>query len=122
MTRVSAHDRNREGRRGHVREYKRRGESHARMDAELPPEEPHEVTADVRVKPHESTSVSGKRERVRGYSYTREEERFGGESKQLKRKIYREYRAKGYSREEANRIAGDTVGDVYRAKLRKAGE
>ena len=91
------------------------------MDQELPPEEPHEVEVNVHVKPHDSTSVSGRKERVKGYSYTREEERFGGESKQLKRKIYREYRAKGYSREEANRIAGDTVGDLYRAKLKKAG-
>ena len=111
MTRVVAHDRTREGRREHVREHSRRGGASRVMDQELPPEEPHE-----------SISASGKRERVKGYSYTREEERFGGKSKQVKHQIYEEYRRKGYSKAEANRIAGDTVGDVYRAKLARAGK
>ena len=122
MTRVVAHDRTREGRREHVREHSRRGGASRVMDQELPPEEPHEVDVNVRVAPHESISASGKRERVKGYSYTREEERFGGKSKQVKHQIYEEYRRKGYSKAEANRIAGDTVGDVYRAKLARAGK
>ena len=109
-----------DGRTEHVKGYARKGTGSPHSDSELPPEEPHEVDVSVHVSPHESTSASGKKERVRGYSYRREEERFGGESKRMKRKIYEEYRRKGYSPAESERIAGDTVGDVYRRKLREA--
>ena len=117
---VRPFDRTVDGRREHVKGYSRSGRGRSRSDGELPPEEPHEVEVSVHVSPHESTSSSGKKERVKGYSYSREEERFGGESRRMKRKIYGEYRRKGYSPAESERIAGDTVGDVYRRKLRKA--
>ena len=118
---VRPFDRTVDGRKEHVKGYARKGTASSRSDSELPPEEPHEVDVSVHVSPHESTSASGKKERVKGYSYRREEERFGGESKRMKRKIYEEYRRKGYSPAESERIAGDTVGDVYRRKLREAG-
>ena len=111
-----------DGRREHVKGYTREGRGSAHSDNELPPEEPHEVEVSVHVSPHESTAATGKKEHVKGYSYKREEERFGGESKRLKRKIYEEYRRKGYSPAESERIAGDTVGDVYRRKLKEAGK
>lgn len=116
VTKVHAYDRA-DG--THVRQHPRRTGGRMQRTDELPPEEPHEVDVRVHVEGHESHSKAGSKERVRPYSYDREEKRFGGHSKELYRKVYREYRAKGYSNAESKRIAGGTVGDVYRAKLRE---
>lgn len=89
---------------------------------ELPPEKPHEADVEVHVAGHESHSKTGRPEKVKAYDEKRREMRFNGKSRQLYRKVYREYRKKGYSKEEADRIAGDVVGDRYREKLKRSGE
>ncbi len=103
----------------HVRAHTRRVDGRTASENELPTEE-HDVGEDVHVKRHESHSASGRKESVRAYDYKRDEKRFGGHSRELHDKVYREYRAKGYSKAESERIAGDVVGDVYRKKLKEA--
>ncbi len=114
---VKSYNRIEDGHREHVRSYRRRAR---RSEEELTPEDPHEVEERIHVKGHESESKTGKIEHVRPYNYERKEERFNGGSKELYRKVYREYREKGYSKKRAKEIAGGVVGEVYRRKLAEA--
>ena len=116
---VRSYDRDVDGRREHVKAHKRR--VYYRPGEEPTPEGPYEVTEPIHVDAHESTSRSGKPEKVGSYDYVRKEERFSGGSKDLYKKVYKEYRAKGYSKRRAREIAGGTVGKVYREKMKEAG-
>jgi hypothetical protein len=117
---VRGYDRDVYGRKEHVKAHKRR--VYYRPGEEPTPVEPYEVTESIHVDAHESTSRSGGPEKVGSYDYARREERFSGGSKELYNKVYREYRAKGYSKSRAREIAGGTVGKVYREKMKEAGD
>lgn len=104
----------------HVRGYTKTVDGSGRRMDELPPEKPHEVEVEVHVSGHESHSREGKEEHVKPFTEKRKEKRFKGKSRELYEQVYREYRAKGYSKEEARRIAGGTVGNQYRKKLKES--
>lgn len=117
---VRPYDRTVGGHDEHVKGYTRETGGRRRPD-ELPPEEPKEVIETIHVEAHESESKKGRPEKVKSYNYERKEKKFRGGSSELYRKVYNEYRRKGYSKDRAREIAGGVVGTVYREKLAESG-
>lgn len=71
-------------------------------------------------KLQEYWGLSNPRYRVRVHTVRRKEIGFGGQFNNVATKVAEEYRGKGYSKEEAEKIGKETAAGIYREKLAKA--